>query len=326
MSFCIIKGDLLEQNVDAIVVPSTISFKLEGAIGGKVAQICGERLQQEISQLKIIDFNQCAIINSYNLPCKRIILTANPKWFDGHSMEESNLADSYENCIKLANKMGIKSIAFPILSIGEYAFPKKKGITVALDSLSYLGDKYDIQIELVVYTSKIFNEYKELFVDFAVIGEKYGNTPIDDFVSEHKRNQWYKKSMSNYDDEDQTEFVKVLKGLIDKKDLTHEQVYKHVISNTMFNNILNGAEPNKYTIVSLGIKMGLDISDINQLLHPVHERLDYYLGQDEIIIKMYENWWNSEHKIPTHELIIEINNVLSKHHYPTLPYRTERAH
>ena len=40
MSFHIVKGDLFEQSVDAIVVTASPQLKLEGVIGNKVKEIC----------------------------------------------------------------------------------------------------------------------------------------------------------------------------------------------------------------------------------------------------------------------------------------------
>ena len=44
MSFYIVKGSLLDQKVDAIVVPSQPSLRLEGVVGGQVKDACGKEL------------------------------------------------------------------------------------------------------------------------------------------------------------------------------------------------------------------------------------------------------------------------------------------
>ena len=45
MGLSIIKGDILDLNYEAIVVPSTPNLDLDGSIGGRIKQICGRPLQ-----------------------------------------------------------------------------------------------------------------------------------------------------------------------------------------------------------------------------------------------------------------------------------------
>ena len=112
MSFYIVKGSILDQKVDAIVVPSQPSLRLEGVIGGKVEKICGDKLKYELRQLKNINISECVITNAYNLDCKKIIHVANPKPDGDVKNFEYNLQQSYLSCLELAQDFELESIAF----------------------------------------------------------------------------------------------------------------------------------------------------------------------------------------------------------------------
>ena len=100
MSFAVVKGDLLKQKYDALVIPSQPSLRLEGVIGERVKRICGDRVELELEQCKNIAISDCVITNAYNLDCKKLIHVANPKWHDGEHGEEYDLKSSYINeCI-----------------------------------------------------------------------------------------------------------------------------------------------------------------------------------------------------------------------------------
>jgi len=63
MALYIKKGNILEERVDAIVIPTQPSLVLDGQIGIKVKEICGNRILKEIEQLKKIGIGKFAKIN-----------------------------------------------------------------------------------------------------------------------------------------------------------------------------------------------------------------------------------------------------------------------
>ena len=64
------------------------TLKLEGNIGGKVKKIGGNKLQFEIKQLHQIAIGECVMVNAYNMKCKKLLLVANPEYFEGKNNEE----------------------------------------------------------------------------------------------------------------------------------------------------------------------------------------------------------------------------------------------
>ena len=70
-----------------------------------------------------------------------------------------------------------------------------------------------------------------------------------------------------------------------QKGLSKFDCYNGVISNTMFNNYLKGTSvPKKYTVVALGINMGLTLYEIDDLLETIYESLDGRIDADQVII------------------------------------------
>ena len=49
-------------------------------------------------------------------------------------------------------------------------------------------------------------------------------------------------------------------------------------------NTIKGTVPSKYTLVALGVNIGLDYYEIDELLAPIGERLDEFLDKDQIIV------------------------------------------
>lgn len=296
MSFFIVKGDLFEQKVDAIVIPSQPSLALEGAVGGKAKKICGDLLVEELKQCKMLQFGDCVIANSYTDHFKKVILVANPKWQGGDFDEEMNLEFSYESCLKKAKKFGSSSIAFPLLSTGTYKFPIDNAINIARATIRRFLAKNDcLTVYLVMPDENIFNEFEKL--------EKY--RPILTHYDE-------KAVEANLDGTDQVKFATVLKNYLLACNKPKRDCYDLIVSKTMFNNYLNGKSvPKKQTAVALGIQMGLGVTDINVLLAPLGEMLNPQVAADKIVIDSINNKEEQN-------TVDSINDKLKQGNYPLL--------
>ena len=125
MSLCIKRGDLFNQKVDAYVIPSQPSLKLEGQIGARLNDLCGKKLQIFLKQLKGPDISECVFTPALDMLCKWLIFVSTPRYARDDKEVENLLISSYENALELAKKLGISSIAFPLLSAVAYEYPKK---------------------------------------------------------------------------------------------------------------------------------------------------------------------------------------------------------
>lgn len=98
---------------------------------------------------------QAKITKAYNLPCDYIIHTVGPIVHGKLTERDCELLKScYIECLKKAEKDGIKSIAFCCISTGEFHFPNDKAAEIAVNTVeNYLKDS---KIERV-----IFNVFKD---------------------------------------------------------------------------------------------------------------------------------------------------------------------
>lgn len=92
------------------------------------------------------------ITGAYNLPCDFILHTVGPT-ITGEvtPQDEEDLANCYRSCLELAEKNGIKSVAFCCISTGEFRFPNRRAAEIAVETVRrYKGD-----------TEVIFNVFKD---------------------------------------------------------------------------------------------------------------------------------------------------------------------
>lgn len=301
MGLRIVVGDLFEQKVDAIVIPSAPNLQLEGSIGGRAAHICGDQLFEDLDKRGFINFFDSVITKAYNLPCQYLILVANPKWFGGRELEEGNLTDSYRSVLETAISNNVKSIAFPLLSSGSYSFKKSFAIRVALEAIEeYLqeADKdKDLDVVLVIWKREIFKNNKHLFDKYKVTFEKPSEEAIISAqIFSREKNVWYKKKsfdqLNGYFSDDRTKLRVVMNGMIVGHGIsTHKEIYTGIMSKTAFENMLSEKEmyyPPRDILLALCLRMKLSLKEINDVLRTINS---FFPGdsfhKDEIILKAY---------------------------------------
>ena len=97
------------------------------------------------------------ITPAYNLPCQYVIHTVGP-YIDGTPKQNDKklLACCYEECLKIADKNKLRSIAFCCISTGEFHFPNDKAAKIAVNSVKKYKQKTGSKIKV------IFNVFKKL--------------------------------------------------------------------------------------------------------------------------------------------------------------------
>ena len=121
-----------------------------------------------------IDAGCAAITPAFDLQAKYVIHTVGPVWVDGSYGEEALLRNCYDNSLKLALEHHCNSIAFPLISTGNYGFPKDKALQIAISAFSTFLLEHEMQIYLVVFDRTSFKLSEKLFQSVAsYIDEHY---------------------------------------------------------------------------------------------------------------------------------------------------------
>ena len=175
MPLLFIRNDITKMPVDAIVnaansgmtgcyIPNhrCIDNAIHSAAGIQLRNECAEIMAEQGHEEPI---GKAKITKGYNLPAKHVIHTVGP--IVGLAVTEKQkeqLKDCYLNCLKVAEKSSLKSIAFCCISTGEFHFPNKLAAEIAVDTVDRFLTKTSIErVIFNVFKEQDFNIYKKLF-------------------------------------------------------------------------------------------------------------------------------------------------------------------
>jgi O-acetyl-ADP-ribose deacetylase (regulator of RNase III) len=158
----IIRGDITELDVDAIVNAANATLLGGGGVDGAIHRAAGPQLLEECRTLGGCPTGEAKITRGYNLPARFVIHTVGPVWSGGNRREPEILANCYHNSLRLAARNDIKSIAFPAISCGAYGYPIEQAAEIAFritrDFLA--GDDRIDRVIFVLASDEIVRAYQ----------------------------------------------------------------------------------------------------------------------------------------------------------------------
>jgi len=144
----LVKGDITELEVDAIVNAANSRLKMGGGVAGAILRKGGWSIQEESDKIGYCPVGGAVITGAGRLKAKYVIHAVGPRMGEGD--EDRKLRNATLNSLKLAEKHGIKSIAFPAISTGIFGFPKDRCAKIMLrTTVDYL--KAGSSIERVIF-------------------------------------------------------------------------------------------------------------------------------------------------------------------------------
>ena len=152
MPFLMIRNDITKVAADAIVNPANRNLLQGSGTSRAIYQAAGEQeLTAACEAIGRCDLGRAVCTPAFGLPATYIFHAVCPAWHGGGFGEAEQLAGAYHSALELAAEYHCESVAFPLLSSGNYGYPKEQAFRIAVDIITQYVMEHDLTVYLVLY-------------------------------------------------------------------------------------------------------------------------------------------------------------------------------
>jgi O-acetyl-ADP-ribose deacetylase (regulator of RNase III) len=134
------QGDITEAAIDVVVNAANSSLLGGGGVDGAIHRTGGPEILDEckaiVRQIGRLEPGRAVITTGGNLPARHVIHTVGPIWRGGGRGEAETLESAYLESLRLVEKEGLQSVAFPSISTGAYGYPIEQAAGTALGAVA----------------------------------------------------------------------------------------------------------------------------------------------------------------------------------------------
>lgn len=185
MPFLMIRNDITKVAADAIVNPANRNLLQGSGTSRAIYQAAGEQeLTASCEAIGRCDLGRAVCTPAFGLSAKYVFHAVCPAWHGGGFGEAEQLAGAYHSALELAAEYHCERVAFPLLSSGNYGYPKEQAFRIAVDTITQYVMEHDLTVYLVLYdrdslavSRKLFASVEEYIDDHYVAqnDESYGS-------------------------------------------------------------------------------------------------------------------------------------------------------
>jgi O-acetyl-ADP-ribose deacetylase (regulator of RNase III) len=132
----VVEGDITRQEVDAVVNAANRAMRGGGGVaraihragGPAILQDCVNRFPDGLAT------GEAGWTTGGNLKARWVIHVVGPNFTAGER-DRSLLTSCYANALRVADELGARTVAFPLVSAGIYGWPREDAIDAALETI-----------------------------------------------------------------------------------------------------------------------------------------------------------------------------------------------
>ncbi len=176
----LLRGDITEQHVDAVVNAANSTLLGGGGVDGAIHRRGGPAIRRECEQHRASRYPEgmptghAVVTTAGALPASRVIHTVGPVWHGGTQGEAALLAGAYRASLEAARAEGVRTIAFPALSTGAYGYPIRAATELALYTVSeWLAGHPDAidEVRFVLFSESDLATYQDVLAGMVDPGD-----------------------------------------------------------------------------------------------------------------------------------------------------------
>lgn len=165
MPFLIVRDDIARVSADAIVNAANTRLQAGGGVCGALFAAAGAAdMQAACDAIGGCPTGSAVSTSAFTLDATWVIHAVGPIWRGGLSGEREALRSCYRSVFTEAERLGARSVAYPLISAGIYGFPVGEALTIAREETeAFLRVHEDVAVTLVMFDRATVRAGGELF-------------------------------------------------------------------------------------------------------------------------------------------------------------------
>jgi O-acetyl-ADP-ribose deacetylase (regulator of RNase III) len=164
MRIVLVKGDITTQHVDAMVNAANSSLMGGGGVDGAIHRRGGPAVLDACKEIRRTRYpdglptGHAVATTAGNLPARWVIHTVGPV-YSAREDRAALLACCHTSCLRIADVLGAKSIAFPAISTGVYGYPLDEAAPVAVSAVRGAQTHVD-EVRFVLFDDEAYRAFE----------------------------------------------------------------------------------------------------------------------------------------------------------------------
>jgi O-acetyl-ADP-ribose deacetylase (regulator of RNase III) len=136
MKLTAVRGDITQQQVDAVVNAANRAMRGGGGVDGAIHRAGGPAVLEDCVRRfpHGLATGEAGWTTAGEMAATWVIHVVGPNFTAGER-DRSLLVSCYANALRIADELGARTVAFPLVSAGIYGWPKDDAVAAAVDTL-----------------------------------------------------------------------------------------------------------------------------------------------------------------------------------------------
>jgi O-acetyl-ADP-ribose deacetylase (regulator of RNase III) len=160
----LLEGDITSQEVDAIVNAANSTLLGGGGVDGAIHRAGGPSILAECEQIRRTAFphglptGRAVATGGGDLAARWVIHTVGPVYAASED-PSSELASCHTESLRVADELGVATVAFPAISTGAFGYPVEEAAAVAVGAVRGADTEVE-EVRFVVFGRAAFEAFE----------------------------------------------------------------------------------------------------------------------------------------------------------------------
>jgi len=160
----LVRGDITEQEVDAVVNAANSSLLGGGGVDGAIHRRGGPEILRACEELRRttlrdgLPTGRAVATTAGRMPAAHVIHTVGPV-YSRNEDRSGLLASAYRSSLDVARELGARSVAFPAVSAGVYGYPLDEAASIAVRAVREHGDGIEL-VRFVLFSDGVLDAFE----------------------------------------------------------------------------------------------------------------------------------------------------------------------